>query len=118
MDANKDKGNYGEAVVLGYLQGKGYEILKQNYKKYDGEIDIIAQDGEYIVFIEVKYRRGAGFGDGLEAITRAKQKRIVKTAKAYLYEEKKWDAACRFDVLSVFGREVLEIEHIENVFGE
>lgn len=120
MRNTKNRGDYGETVVLGYLKSKGYDILKQNFKAKGGEIDIIAQDGDsgYIVFVEVKYRRGTGFGDGLEAVNFAKQRRLIAAAKAYLYAENKWDVDCRFDVISLFGREEFEVEHIENAFWE
>jgi len=116
---NKQKGDYGENVVLGYLAAKGYKILAKNYKKSGGEIDIIAKDGGYIVFIEVKYRRGRKFGTGFDAVAGSGQhKRIIKTAKAYLLENNKWEADCRFDIIEVFGHEELEIEHMENAFWE
>ncbi|MDR2166959.1 MAG: YraN family protein [Clostridiales bacterium] len=118
MEANKTKGEYGENAAEGYLKTKGYKILARNYKKAGGEIDIIAADGEYIVFVEVKYRRGTSFVDVAEATSRAQTRRIISTAKKYLYEQDKWDAACRFDILEVFGREQLEINHLENAFWE
>jgi len=114
-----NKGQYGENASVGYLAAKGYSILARNYKKAGGEIDIIAKDGEgYIVFVEVKYRRGTGFGAGTDAVGAGQHRRIIKTAKAYLYEQGMWDAPCRFDVIEIFGAEQLEISHFENAFWE
>jgi len=118
MTNSQQKGKYGENVVLGYLEAKGYKILAQNYKKAGGEIDIIALDGDYVVFVEVKYRRGRSHGTGFDDVSYSQHKRIIKTDKAYLYEQQKWDAACRFDIVEVIGHEQLELEHIENAFWE
>jgi len=116
---NAKKGEYGEAVVLGFLEAKGYILIVQNYKRASGEIDIVAKDRDYIVFIEVKYRRGRKFGTGFDNIAGSGQnRRIIKTAKIFLYENGLWEANCRFDIIEVFGREGLEIEHIENAFWE
>jgi putative endonuclease len=113
---SKIKGEYGENVVLGYLKAKGYEVKAQNYKGGGGEIDLIAQDGEYTVFIEVKYRRSKTYGEGLEAINHAKRRRLIKAAKHYLYHKNEWDTPCRFDAIEVFGHELLEITHIKDAF--
>ena len=115
---SKDKGDYGENTAVGYLAAKGYKVLAQNYKSAGGEIDIIALDGEYIVFVEVKYRRGTSFGDVAEAATHGQTRRIIKTAKKYLYEQDKTAAPCRFDIIEIFGNELLEINHLENAFWE
>ncbi|MCL2350098.1 MAG: YraN family protein [Defluviitaleaceae bacterium] len=115
---SKAKGDYGETVVLGYLQSKGHAVLAQNYKKRGGEIDIITQHGEYIVFVEVKYRRAANMGDVALSTSHAQSRRIINTAKAYLYEQDKWYAPCRFDIVEVYGYEQLQINHIENAFEE
>ena len=115
---SKQKGNYGETAAEGYLAAKGYEILAKNYKSGHNEIDIIAKDGEYIVFIEVKYRRQTNFGRPIEAVSRRKQLNLIACAYAYLAETGLNDVACRFDVIEVFGRELLTINHVENGFGE
>lgn len=115
---SKIKGDYGENVALGYLEAKGYKILFTNYKVGGGEIDIIAQDGEYTVFVEVKHRQGNTFGDGLDAINPTKVRRIIKTAKTYLYKQGQNQNLCRFDIMEIFGIEQLEINHIENAFWE
>ena len=90
-----------------YLASCGYEILEYNYRCRIGEIDIIARDGEYLVFVEVKYRRDEGSGNPLEAVTPAKQRVICRVASYYLYTHGYGeDMPCRFDVAAVLGKQV------------
>lgn len=104
---------YENQAVL-FLEQKGYRIIERNYTARQGEIDLVAQDGEYLVFIEVKSRSGGEMGAALEAVTPAKQRKIIHTARSYLcrrgYSE--W-TPCRFDVLAFEGG---KIYHIENAF--
>ena len=76
----KDIGNVGEVAVCHYVSNMGYEVAYRNYAVRGGEIDIIACDNEYILFIEVKTRRFDYVSSGLQAITKAKKRCIVKTA--------------------------------------
>ena len=113
----KDRGGYGENVATGYLEAKGHTILEKNYRIANvGEIDIISMHAGYIVFVEVKYRRTTNFGRPAEAITEQKIQKLQHTAEYYLLEKGNACALCRFDVLEIFGREMLEINHIENAF--
>lgn len=104
-----------EGIAQRYLKEQGYEILCKNYRCPYGEIDIIARQGEYLVFVEVKYRRSNGYGTFGEAVDRRKQRRISRAALSFYgvngYEE---EVPCRFDVIGISGRE--EITHIENAF--
>ena len=111
----RDIGTFYENEAVLFLQNKGYQILKQNFHCRQGEIDIIAKDGEYLVFIEVKYRKNAYEGAALEAVTPQKQKRIIQTAKYYLYitASKGLERPCRFDVIAFEGEKVV---HIQNAF--
>ena len=105
---------YEERAVL-FLQEKGYQILERNFYTKSGEIDIIAKDRDYIVFVEVKYRKTKNVGDALEAVTPEKQKRLYAAAKVYLYVKKyRMDLPCRFDVIAFQGEELV---HIENAFA-
>ena len=98
-----------------YLASCGYEILEYNYRCRIGEIDIIARDGEYLVFVEVKYRRDEGSGNPLEAVTPAKQRVICRVASYYLYTHGYGeDMPCRFDVAAVLGKQV---SLVKNAFG-
>lgn len=111
-------GDYGENVVFGYLRGKGYSILETKYRRRHGEIDIIARDSTAIVFIEVKYRRTFAFGTPAESVTPRKQHALLTTALQYIAENEIVDCDFRFDVIEVFGKELLELNHIENAFGQ
>lgn len=96
-----------------FLEQQGYEILKYNYRCRAGEIDIIAKDGECLVFCEVKYRSGKTKGSPLEAVTWKKQKTLVRCALCYLTEQQTGDLPCRFDVI---GIEQTKIMHVKNAF--
>lgn len=97
-----------------YLMQKGYKILEHNFRNRTGEIDIIAKDGEYFCFIEVKYRTTNDFGSPLEAVDYRKQNQIRKVAMYYLMKNKlsEW-TPCRFDVIGFEGE---KMTHIENAF--
>lgn len=86
-----------------YLKSHGYEILEYNYRCRSGEIDIIARDGEYLVFCEVKYRADLDSGHPAEAVDRKKQQVISKCALHYITGHGMWEQACRFDVVSFEG---------------
>ncbi len=107
-------GRAGEKLAVDFLKKKGFKILKTNYKVPVGEIDIIAQDGDAIVFIEVKTRTNDNYGMPCEAVDRKKQEKYYKTATFYLQKEKKTDSSCRFDVIEI---ENGQINHIFNAFG-
>lgn len=97
-----------------YLKEKGMSILEMNYRNRGGEIDIIAKDGEYICFIEVKYRTTSQYGSPLEAVNFRKQQQIRKVALYYLMRQgfSEW-TPCRFDVIAFEGEELM---HLENAF--
>lgn len=98
-----------------YLKGQGFLILKQNFYSRWGEIDIIARDGKYLVFVEVKYRKDNACGNPLEAVDARKQRRICRTASYFCMRRGYADTTpCRFDVVAVFGNR--EIKHIRNAF--
>lgn len=109
-------GKKGEALVFAYLKKIGYKILKKNYKNIIGEIDIIAKDKDYIVFVEVKTRTSRAFGDPLEAIDETKQLKIRQVATMYLKQNRMLETNCRFDAISVLGDKFEDIRHIENAF--
>lgn len=90
-----------------YLERQGYQILEYNFRCRSGEIDIIAKDGEYLVFVEVKYRRDAGSGSPLEAVDHKKQKIISRTASYYCLTHGYGETTpCRFDVVAILGEEI------------
>ncbi|MBF0606899.1 MAG: YraN family protein [Magnetococcales bacterium] len=93
-------GKYGEWVAMCYLKKLGYSIVEKNYKNDVGEIDIIAKEGQTIVFVEVKTRRSDTFGDPVEAITYRKRNKILNTALLYIQGISP-EPSVRFDVISV-----------------
>ena len=112
MDA-RTRGALGEVRAEQMLTEKGYRILARNAVFHGSEIDLIAEDGRVIVFIEVKMRRSAREGAGREAVTPAKQKKICKGALYYLAKNGLMDRQARFDVVEVQPGGIL---HIENAF--
>ncbi len=94
-----------------YLVSLGYEIVEYNFSCRMGEIDIIAQDEEYLVFCEVKYRSGRMMGHPLEAVGSKKQQVISKCAVYYLMAKGLGEVPCRFDVVSVEGKEIILIKN-------
>ena len=115
----KSIGDSGEELARAYLFKKGYRILEQNYKVSFGEIDIIAEKSNCICFVEVKSRKSNKYGTPEEAITRYKQKKIVKVAQLYIKQKRIKDKYFRFDVIVVVFNNYLlkEIKHITNVFA-
>lgn len=109
-------GKSSEIIASNYLKDKGYKILYTNYKNKIGEIDIIAKDGDTIVFVEVKARASRAFGDPLEAIDERKIYKIHNVATGYLKFTKQLDAKCRFDAISILGKDDYEIRHIVDAF--
>ena len=109
-------GKKSEIIAAEFLKQKGYKIIGVNHKNKIGEIDIIAQDKNYLVFVEVKARLSRAFGDPLEAVDYRKQQKIRRVAELYLLMKRKTNVNCRFDVISILGNENLEINHIENAF--
>ena len=102
---NKRKlGNKYEQQAIEYLKSIGYVILESNYSSRTGEIDIIARDGEYYVFIEVKYRTNTSHGMPEEAVDMRKMKHITKTARLYLCRHGLSEfTPCRFDVVAILN---------------
>jgi len=116
MANKKQTGDYGETAAKGFLARRGYVVLEEKYKRGSGEIDLIARDGAYIVFIEVKYRRSLAAGLPRIAVTPAKQRKIAQTALWYIAEKQLVNTDFRFDVVEVFGREQLDVNLIQNAF--
>ncbi|NNF59201.1 MAG: YraN family protein [Rhodothermaceae bacterium] len=121
----KATGAHGEDLAADYLEAKGYRVLDRNYRFMREEIDLVCflpaeryEDGGELVFVEVKTRRGHGFGRPEEAVDRPKQEAIMRTAEAYLHERRLDGSPCRFDVVAItLGSGLPEIEHFENAFG-
>jgi len=91
----------GEAEAVRRLRGAGFEIVATGFRARCGEIDVIAEDGPVVVFVEVKTRTSDAFGSPAESVTRTKRLRIVRAASVFLARAGWTERACRFDVLSV-----------------
>jgi putative endonuclease len=101
MGNNKILGAFGEDMACKYLSDCGYRVIERNFSCRAGEIDIIAINGETVVFIEVNTRSGDKYGLPAEAVSRAKQQKIVKTALYYMQGRSLLDYMCRFDVMEI-----------------
>ena len=110
-------GAWGEDLALRYLIKHGYRLVERNYRTRRGEIDLILRKEGTLVFVEVKLRRGTGFGDPLEAVTPRKQATLRYLAERYLAVREPDFDTVRFDVVGILaGREGLRIEHVEDAF--
>lgn len=115
---NRRRGTAGEDLAATYLTGKGYRIMQRNfYFGRNGEIDIVARDGEVLVFIEVKARTSSMYGTPEEAVTAAKQRTIRFAAQGYCYIHNIADTECRFDVVAIdMHSQPPEIRHLVQAF--
>lgn len=91
----------GEGLARRHLEGLGYRIHAHNWRCREGEIDLVAEDGETLVFVEVKTRTGRQFGPPEESITRAKRRHLQQAALAYLEAHNLSDTSWRIDVIAV-----------------
>lgn len=111
-------GRKGEDLAVAHLRGLGYNLLDRNYRCGFGEIDIIARDEEFLVFVEVKTRRSAAYGTPFEAVDLRKQRRICRVALDYINKHRLHDQPVRFDVAAVFmsGKGAPRVEILQNCF--
>jgi putative endonuclease len=113
---NRLLGDRGERAAARYLRRHGMRVWQRGYRTRTGEIDLIARDGDTLVFIEVKSRRK---GVPAEAVTPEKQRRITSASLVFLHQHKLLEARCRFDVVAIVwpdDREPPHIEHYRNAF--
>ena len=114
MENKRKLGGKYEALAAEYLSGQGYTVLEKNYRCRIGEIDLIARDGEYLVFVEVKYRKDTSCGMPEEAVDTRKQRVISRVADYYCMRQACYDSiCCRFDVVVILGT---RIQLIQNAF--
>ncbi|MDO8616045.1 MAG: YraN family protein [Dehalococcoidia bacterium] len=114
-DPRRALGDFGERLAVQHLLAKGYRIRGRNVRIPEGEIDIVAERGELLLFVEVRCRRGRSMGTAVESLTPAKQRRLVALAEAYGQEDD-LPPERRIDVIAVDlapdGR-LLSLQHIE-----
>jgi len=115
---SQDTGKLGEDLATAELWHQGYVILARRYRTRFGEIDIVAQDGQTVVFVEVKTRRSDRYGSAAESVTPWKQRRIAAMALDYLAWVGRLDTPCRFDVVAIdgVGSDDVSIRHIKEAF--
>lgn len=120
MGRSKLTGAWGEALAAEYLRKKRYRIVASGYHSRFGEIDLIAEDKKFLVFVEVKLRKSADFARAMEHVDRRKQEKIRTTASFYL-SENPTKRQPRFDVIEIYAPEGTatakpEINHLEDAF--
>jgi putative endonuclease len=117
LDSKTAKGSYTEHIAFKFLVSLGYDIHAVNWRRSKAEIDIIAQHGKTLVFVEVKSRSSDDFGDPALAVSKRKQKLLVSAATLYM-DEIKYDRDFRFDIITVIGynESSLSIEHYKDAF--
>lgn len=118
MAAKDTLGRRGETIAAQHLVGRGLTILERNWRCPHGEIDIVARDGDDLVFVEVKTRSSIGYGHPLEAITPIKLARLKRLAGAWCLAHPEVVGAIRLDAVGVIAPpgEAAEVEHLERVF--
>jgi putative endonuclease len=112
-------GRRGESLALEFLIGLRYAIVEKNYRKQYGEVDIIARDGDTLVFIEVKTRQTTVFGTPFEAVDARKQRQLSRIAQEYIQSHRLGDEPARFDVIAVRlerDNQSATIDHMKNAF--
>lgn len=115
--SNKETGKRGEDIAALYLKKRGYRLTDRNYRCPLGEIDIVARDGEDVVFVEVKSRKSLDFGEPEAAVNRKKQIKLSKIALTYINENDIDNRNARFDVVAVvFSGKDTQLRHIKNAF--
>ncbi len=111
---NRKNGNDFENLAAKYLKEQGMSIIKQNFYCKMGEVDIIAKDGNYLVFVEVKYRKSKSKGTAAEAVTFNKMKKISRCADCYMMlTRQSSNTSVRFDVIAI---EEGHLKHLKNAF--
>ena len=116
MALHNKLGKEGEKIAVEYLKNQGYSILDCNWRSGKIEIDIIARNDEFLIFVEVKTRMSDKWGNPEEAVTNSKIRRITEAAESYIYE-KDIDLPVRFDVISILiDKNIYEVKHFDDAF--
>jgi putative endonuclease len=119
QDDRRGFGRWCEGLAARYLTAQGHQILERNWRCPGGEIDLVTQDGESLVVVEVRAKRGEAMGSPEESLTSAKQARLMSLADAYV-QAQGWQGTWRIDVVAVVadrrGR-LLRVDHYENAIS-
>jgi len=118
VKSTRSRGNRFETLACDYLAGKGYKILDRNVYLMRKELDIVAMEGDTIVFVEVKGRASSSYGSPREAVGAVKRRRLVTAATAYLKRRRLLERPCRFDVIGIRPEAdgTPRFDHIKNAF--
>lgn len=118
QDPRHNFGEQAESMAEQYLRRKGYRIVAKNLRFSNGEIDLVVDSGKWLVFVEVKGRRGAGYGGGAGAVHDKKQAKLIRLAAQYIANRGLRGPLCRFDVVLCRGDkgQGAVLEHIEHAF--
>jgi putative endonuclease len=103
LEGARGVGQRGEIAAVAALRRRGYEVIERNFRTPAGEIDVIAEEGGVLCFIEVKWRRTAELGHPAEAVTPEKRRRLARAAEWYLAREDRRGSICRFDVVAILA---------------
>lgn len=114
MEPKSDAGAAAEARAARHLEEKGWTILERNFRAKVGELDIVARDGECVVFVEVRSRAGAAFGGAAASVDFRKRRKLLKAAQLYALKHGLDDCPMRFDVVVV---EAGRLDHLEDAFS-
>jgi putative endonuclease len=118
MDKRKRTGRRGEEIAAAYFVEQGYKILQRNWRCSSGELDIVMESNDTLVFVEVRTRTSRLFGLAEESITPAKQTRLVELAQTYLQQTASPHPSWRIDIAAVYlGAGAPQINHIKNAIG-
>lgn len=118
MTYQQHVGKTGEALAAKYLEDQGYQIIEQNFTSRYGELDLVALDGENIVFVEVKARTSSTFGEPEDSVTPEKLERIINTALVWLQANPDQPDDWRIDVIAILmdhQNQIIDIQHFINV---
>jgi putative endonuclease len=117
VEGRGELGRRGEDVAEQFLRGQRFEIVARNFRCRAGEIDLVALDGQALVFVEVRSRRGARRGTGLESVTPRKQAQVARVAQYFLAGRGWCEREARFDVIGIdFETEPPRVEHVRAAF--
>ncbi|WP_292978873.1 YraN family protein [Nitrosomonas sp.] len=117
MSSTENKGSAAEQRAATFLQQQKLTLLERNYRCRFGEIDLIMQEGDTLVFVEVRMRSSDRFGGAAASITATKQAKLIRAARHYLAGQDD-DLPCRFDAILISGTQGNDIEWIKNAFDE
>jgi len=114
----REKGRYAEDLAFKYLQQQGMKPISRNFTTRYGEIDLIMQDQDCLVFVEVRYRKHHQFVNGSESVDRKKQGKLIRTAQYYLQNNNiSVDTSARFDIIAITHKQDAEdIDWLKNAF--